>query len=274
MSIDKLPENPRAYWRNDLRGELNAIANRNAQCVQGIGLTLGPKVLGLCPVDGCPHLEGPLKAEEWPPANRVFSIGIPLTNGWHCTMPWQVFEDLVDHERRFGRRSRLKEDDRQLSGVELLRDYSWPRCHGCSLVFATILQGDVGGRGYWVNRIEDGAYLCESCWLAEHYNGDCKAMIEHVLAHDIGDDSRWIRVELRRGRGLDIVTVHIERSYWHSPGLRELIRLHRVSLADCADVIVRTVTDMVRKVRREEREPNSRRATVSNSLNCGTRGSA
>jgi hypothetical protein len=252
MRVHNLTPNPRAY-RNDLRGELNRVYNHGRVVFQGR------------------EAEGPIM-RDWE------DIGVELSeparsklSALYCRMPREVFHGLVDHEKRFARISRLTEDDRQLSGVDLLQDNRWPFCRDCLLPFTTLLQGDIGGRGCWVNRIEDGADLCECCWLSENYAGDHAKMIEHVLRCDMGDDSRWLRVELRRGRDLDIVVGHLEHSYWRSPGLRELIRLHRVSLTECAEVIVRMVKDLVKRVRRDERERNSRRAMVSKTLHSGTR---
>ena len=238
MRTETLTPNPRA-GRNDLRAELNALANRSLVRLNGIGLTLDPIV-----------------------------IGVGLADGWRCLMPRAVFDDLTDHEKRFGRVSGVAEDDRLRSGVDLLQDNSWPFCAGCSLPFVTMLNGEPG-QGVWVQRIEDGGPLCECCWLAEHYAGDRRKMIEHVLAHDMGDDSRLIRVEIHRGRDLAIITEHLERSAWTSPGLRELIRLHRVSLSECAEVLARTLRDLVRKVKADERERNS---TVSKTGRFGASG--
>jgi hypothetical protein len=222
-------------WRNDLRGELNALANRSLIRINGIGLTLDSRV-----------------------------IGVGLADGFRCLMPREVFDDFVDHEKRFGRVSRIAEDDRQISGVDLRRDNSWPFCRDCLLPFTTMLQGDIGARGCWVTRIEDGAELCECCWLAEHYAGDRSAMIAHVLACDIGDDKRLIRVELRRRRDRDCIIERLAPSYWRSMGLRELVRLHRVSLAESAETITRMLKDLVRC---EERERDS---SVSKTLTSGT----
>ena len=238
MRTETLTLNPRAY-RNDLRAELNTVANRNLDRVNGLGLILG-----------------------------LHAIGVGLADGWRCLMPREVFDDLVDHEKRFGRASGIAEDDRCASGVELWRDNSWPFCRECLLPFTTMLQGDAGGRGCWVNRIEDGAELCECCALAENYAGDRKQMISHVLRCDMGDDSRLVRVELRRGRDRDGIIERLQRSYWRSPGLRELIRLHRVSLSDCAEVIARMLKDLVNEVMKSQRDKNS---MVSNRLTSGTR---
>ncbi len=228
MSAISLNDSLRAY-RNDLRGELNALANRNLVRLNGIGdLTIDPLV-----------------------------IGVPLADGWHCLMPRSVFNDLVDHERRFGRISRIADEDRVLSGIDLLHDNSWPFCRDCLLPFVTMLNGHPGC-GDWVNRIEDGAELCECCWLAEHYAGDRRKMIEHALRCDVGDDSRLVRVELRRGRDRDGIIERLQRSYWRSPGLRELLRLHRVSMAESAGVILRMLEALIVEVKAKEGERNSR----------------
>jgi hypothetical protein len=248
MSPTNLAENRVPYWRNDLRGELNAHYNAARTVFQGLE-SYGPIV------------------RDW---EDIF-ITIPdeaqrRLNSFGCRMPRGVFDDLVDHEKRFSRRSRIVED-REISGVGLLHDNSWPFCRDCLLPFTTLLNGHAG-HGCWVSRIEDDSPLCESCSLAEHYGGDHSQMIEHVLRSDMGDDSRLIRVELRRGRCLDIITMHLERDSWHSRGLRELIRLHRVSLIECAEVIVRMVKDLVKRARCEDRENNLRGL---NRLTSGTR---
>jgi hypothetical protein len=248
MRIESLTENARAY-RNDLRGEMNAIYNRNRVVYQGR------------------ESEGPIVR----PGDDIF-ISLPgeaqrRLNSFGCRMPRHVFDDAVDQEKRFGRRSSIVADDREISGVGPLCDNSWPFCRDCLLPFTTLLNGHAG-HGYWVSRIEDDSELCECCWLAEHYASDRAQMIEHVLRSDTGDDARLIRVERRRGSDLDIITTHLERGSWHSPGLRELIRLHRVSLTECAEVIVRMVRDLVKKVRCEVHERNS---GVSNRLTSGTR---
>lgn len=266
MSIGNLTENARAY-RNDLRGELNAIYNSNRTVYQGR------------------EAEGPIVLPGSDIGVRLPEEAQCRLNALSCRMPWQVFDDLVEHDRCFGRISRIADENRVLSGVDHLRDNSWPFCRDCRLPFVTMLNGHPR-HGYWVCRIEDGEELCEACWLAEHYGGDRARMIEHVIASDMGDDSRWIRAQMRREHweptpGMEgtagarhwtdyvgTAVMHIERSYWQSPGLRELIRLHRVSLVECAETIVRMIKELVKRVRREDRERNS---SVSNRLNFGTR---
>jgi hypothetical protein len=246
MSPTNLSPNRVPYWRNDLRAELNHVFNDQGHIV------LDGHDIGV----GLPELEQ------------------QKLNAFSCRMRRQVFDDLVRHEKLFGRVSCITEEDRELSGVGLLKDNSWPFCSCCSLPFTSMLQGDVGERGYWVSRIEDGADLCECCWLAEHYGGDHHAMIRHVLERDIGPESavRWLRIEMRRehwvsfpnrcGYRTDYVgtaVMKLERSAWHSPGLRELIRLHRVSLVECAVVIVQIVKELKKKAEAEEREFKQRR---------------
>lgn len=246
MSIDNLPDSQRAY-RNDLRGEINAIANCNLTSFQGVeGLSLHPSNLLVRPPN---YNEDPYQ---------------------RCFIPREVFDDLVQHEKRFGRVSRMATEDRAVSGVDLLRDNSWPFCRDCLLPFVTLLNGH-HRTGYWVSRIEDGAELCESCWLTEHFAGDHVQMIEHVLRCDIGDDSRLIRVYLRRGFDAEAIIFQTTEGYWRSPGLFELLRLHRVSLTECAGVILRMIKALIAEVKADDRSDYFRCARVSKTLTSGTR---
>jgi hypothetical protein len=245
MRTESLNQDARAYWRNDLRGEMNFIVNYNLCRHYGIeGLSLSPVVISV---------RRPNYDEDKDPYEP-------------CFITRERFDELVEHEKRFGRVSRIAEDDRQISGVDLRRDNSWPFCRDCLLPFTTMLQGDIGTRGCWVTRIEAGAELCECCWLAAHYCGDREAMIQHVLDQDMGDDRRLIRAELRRGFDRAAIIYRHSRDFWTSPGLRELIRLHRVSLTECAGVILRILRTLITEVKADERERNSRRATVSKTV--------
>ena len=259
MSATNLSPNRVPYWRNDLRAELNAIANDNLKRIQG--LSLSPHVIHVDP-------PGYVSRENYflmSPKERR-SCRDPYRPG--PAMERGRFDELVEHERHFGRISRLTENDRQLSGVELLKDYSWPRCHGCALPFTTILQGDVGERGYWVSRIEDGAELCEACWLTEHYAGDRQKMIQHVLAQDCGGAVMRvsIRIGLRRGWADDTLIFQNIRDYWNSPGLFELLRLHRVSMSESAGVILSMLETLIAEVKADERlrkqQRDARRAAI------------
>ena len=234
MSVESLTQGERAHWRNDLRAELNAVANYNLHNYYGIeGPSLGLHVIYVNP-PGYVSKEDYFKMSP----KECRTVRDPYRPG--PAIARERFDELVEHEGHFGRRSSLTEHDRQLSGVELLKDYSWPRCHSCALPFTTMLQGDVGERAFWVNRIEDGDELCECCWLAEHYGGDRERMIEHVLRCDYGGEvmRQSIRVALRRGWDDDTIFYQNVRDYWMSPGLFELLRLHRVSMSESAGVIL------------------------------------
>ncbi|MGA7873044.1 MAG: hypothetical protein WCA22_19310 [Candidatus Binatus sp.] len=240
---------PRVPWRNDLRAELNSIANCNLHKYTGIeGLSLGLHVIHVHPPDYVSKDDYTFKL-SWKERR--------LTRDPHRPQPAlsrQRFDELVDHERRFGRRSRIADEDRVLSGVDLLADNSWPFCRTCGLPFAAMLNGHPR-QGFWVCRIEDGADLCECCWLAEHYAGDRQAMIQHVLAQDLGGDvmRASVRLGLRRGWDDDTIFFRNVEAYWTSPGLFELLRLHRVSMSESAGVILQVLEALIAEAKPEER---------------------
>ncbi len=265
MSVESLTQGERAHWRNDLRTELNAIANQNLYRYQGIeGLTLGLHVI---------HVEAPgyVDRDEYarlsPKERRA--VRDPYRPG--PAMSRQRFDELVEHERRFGRISRITDEDRQISGVDPLHDNSWPFCRDCLLPFVTMLNGHPR-QGYWVCRTGDADEICECCWLEQRYAADRKRVIEHVLRYDYGGDvmRQSVRVGLRRGWDDDTVIYQNIRDYWQSPGLFELLRLHRVSLSESAGVILSMLETLIVEVKADERSNHSRGVSVSNRLNSGT----
>jgi hypothetical protein len=251
MSPTNLSENRVPYWRNNLRGELNAIANYNLGHYQGVeGLSLG-NVVSVHPPGYVSHeVYGKMSPKELRAHRDPYRPG--------PAMERKRFDELVDHERRFGRISRTVEDDRHFSGVDVLHDNSWPFCSACLLPFVTMLNGHPG-QGVWVQRIEDGDELCECCWLDEHYAGDRQKMIEHVLYDLTGDALRCsVRLQIRRGWDDDTIFYQTVRTYWSAPGLFELLRLHRVSVSESAGVILQILEAMIAKAKADERERKSR----------------
>ncbi len=220
---------PQTCPRNDLRTELNALANRNLQRYQGRE-DEGPILL-----------EGKDLYWRFPDYNR-------------SRIPRHVFDALVEHEKRFGRLSRLTEDDREISGADLLDDNRWPFCRECLSPFENLLNGHAG-QGCWVSRIEDGADICGPCWLGETYGWDASKMIEHVIRHDLGDAllREAARYPLRRGHGETAAADSIMCSYWRSPGLFELLRLHRVSVETSATVIFRLAKALLAAMHADEK---------------------
>jgi hypothetical protein len=264
MRTETLTPNPRAY-RNDLRSELNAIANYNLTRFQGVeGLSLSPHVIYV-------REPGYVSKGDYflmSPKERQ-TVRDPYRPG--PALERQRFDELVEHERRFGRISRIADGDRQVSGVDLLADNSWPFCRDCLLPFVTMLNGHAR-LGCWVCRIEDRDELCESCRLTEAYAGNRTRMIEHVLRDDFGGDvmRQSVRVGLRRGWDDDTLIFQNIRDYWQSPGLFELLRLHRVGMSESAGAILSMLETLIAEVKANERERNSRRATVSKTLDSGT----
>jgi hypothetical protein len=116
-----------------------------------------------------------------------------------------------------------------------------------------MLNGYVG-LGCWVSRIADGESSCGACWLAHHYGGDRVRMIEHVLRCDLAD--RLMTAFARAGRyrrlAMQDAADELSRSYWRSPGLFELLRLHRISMFTAAAVILRLAKALVAAVANDE----------------------
>ncbi|MFZ0678624.1 hypothetical protein [Candidatus Binatus sp.] len=236
MDKATLTNTPRACTRNDLRTELNKLWRRNHSVYQGRE-SEGPIVLG----DIWVQLDDD-------PSHRGYYEG--------ASMYRRAFDRLVEHERRFGRISRTSEEDRYESGLVVLDDNSWPFCSECLLPFVTVLNG-YPRSGVWVERIEDGADLCGCCWLDDHYAGDHDRMIEHVIRHDLGDEMAQasLRADIRRGvRAGRVSGDHgmalreLARAYFDSPGLFELLRLHRVAVREAAAVIWRTINATLAEV--------------------------
>ncbi|HXN85590.1 MAG TPA: hypothetical protein VN867_05940 [Candidatus Binataceae bacterium] len=254
MSPSKLTQERVPYWRNDLRTELKTIAKCSLHNYYGIeGLSLGLHVIHIDP-PGYVSKEDYFKMSS----KERSTCRDPYRPG--PAMERQRFDELVEHECRFGRISRMADEDRQVSGVDLLGDNSWPFCRDCLLPFATMLNGHPR-LGYWVNRIEDADELCEACWLTQHYAGDRQKMIQHVLAQDFGGAvmRQSVRVGLRRGWGDDTLIYQNVRDYWMSPGLFELLRLHRVSMSESAGVILSMLETLIAEVRVDERERKQQR---------------
>jgi hypothetical protein len=248
MSPTNLSENRVPYWRNDLRGELNAIANYNLHNYQGIeGLSLSAHVI---------YVREPGYVSKGDYFNMTPKERRTVRDPYRPSpaISRRRFDELVDHEHRFRSISRTAEGDRQISGVDLLCDNSWPFCRECLLPFVTMLNGHAR-LGCWVCRIEDDDELCECCWLAEHYAGDRKRMIEHVLRCDFGGEvmRASVRIGLRRGWDDDTLVYQNIRDYWQSPGLFELLRLHRVSMSECAGAILSMLETLIAEVRVDER---------------------
>jgi hypothetical protein len=185
------------------------------------------------------------------PIGRSGYISLPDCD--RSCVPREIFDRLVDHERRFGRLSRLADDDRVTSGADLLEDNSWPFCGDCLLPLESMLNGHAG-LGYWVSRIADGESLCGACWLAGHYGNDHDRMIDHVLRYDLPDRLMlaFARADAYRRRKPQDSIDALCRSYWRSPGLFELLRLHRVSMATAAAVVSRMAKALVAAVRADE----------------------
>jgi hypothetical protein len=221
----------RAY-RNDLRAELNAVAEAGRVVYQGReaeGRVLGHGDLYIPLPDDVQRKSGFLNVR----------------------LPRDVFDALVEHERRFGRTSRIAEADRVFSGVSMLNDASWPFCSECLLPFATLLNGHAG-IGVWVERIEDSSPLCGSCWLASEYHNDLDRMVEHTLSALNPLQRAVIAFQLRRKENRRDVTYFAMPTFCRAPGLFELLRLHRVSLIKAAVVIVRHTLSLVDAVRSDE----------------------
>lgn len=256
-----LTDRPRASaGRTDLRAELNALARFNvarknvAPDLSGGDFWI-PISMALAKRGG---FDGLARSTYCPDG----SVGVV------CKMPRDLFLELLEHERRYGRLPVRKPGDAQCacgaelpmpgyrrrvcsecafsSGAVVLDDNSWPFCADCLLPFVTML----GGRtriGTWVERIEDGADLCGCCWLAEHYNGDAEKMVEHVLSRSRTSDRDFAAFEFgRRGKqSRDQIFDDIALMPWSEPGLWELLRLHRISLTTAATFILRRARGIV-----------------------------
>jgi len=250
-----ITDSPRAYpLRNDLRKELQAIASRNAvRVTDGNGRVLND---GQRVINGDFLYIRVLKAAAI--AGGFNKLAMPQlrqgSDGYLCGIPREFFFELVDHEQRFGRTSRITEADRVFSGVPMLTDNGWPFCSECLLPFTTMANGHPR-TGVWVEPIADGEYICGCCWLASNYHGDAGAMINHVLAGQTrGARSKaaylleHVHPKWWVGFGYQDVTPLL----WAAPGLWELLRLHRVSLAATAAGILRYACEIIRAVKADE----------------------
>jgi len=251
MSPTNITAQARAYpARCDLRRELNQIWKENFKqfCDESGNTFWG-----------------------WSPDHITVTYPSYVLHDPPCFMLRSIFDELVEHEKRFGKLSGIADEDRELSAANVLRDGAWPACESCHLPFVTMFNGHQGF-GAWVCRIEHGDALCEACWLTERYGGDHEKMIEHVLRVDMVTPviRQSIAVDLRRhaprmgdrGWGAWEVIYSHSRTWWHSPGLRELLRLHRVSLTTAAGVIVRMISEMVADRKSKEKEIAHRRAAT------------
>src|SRR5208337_1475101 len=124
----------------------------------------------------------------------------------------------------------------------------------------------------WVCPIEDGAELCGCCWLAEHYDGDHDRMIEHVIRHDVGDSiaQAFLRADILRGirtgrlaGDYHMALCDLAMIYFESPGLFELLRLHRVGVREAAAAIVRIGKDRLGAIQAARRAALARRDALS-----------
>jgi hypothetical protein len=259
MSSINIPPSPRAHpRRHDLRAEINQVANYNLRAYYGIeGLSLSRHSIQ---VRHPGYIDFDTFHAMSPKEQR--SVRDPYSPG--VTMYRERFDALVAHEKQFGKLSGMADDDRELAGVNVRRDGAWPACRDCGLPFVTMLNGHQG-YGVWVCRIEDGDPLCECCWLAETYSGD-RQMIEHVLRWDFGGKAMRlsVRADLRRYNDVEQVFRRNVSAYWQSPGLFELLRLHRVSLTASAGVILHMLESLIAEIRLDERV--RREATITRKL--------
>lgn len=223
-----LSQSPRAP-RADLRAELNTINRRNVMLVAG--------------------------REDKGYVLPTDSVGVRFEPGERTLMSRLMFDELVRHERRFGKLSKLSEDDRTLSGANVLHEDWWPKCRVCRLPFVCVDNGNPGA-GYWVQAAEDGDDTCWPCDLAERFGDDRSGMIEHVIRAGISDAlmRRFALVGWRKGWDRDRITDIISPTLWRAPGLFELLRLHRVGAREASAVIWRMARAVVQRVSTEERE--------------------
>lgn len=226
--MQNLPQARRAP-RVDLRAELNRINRGNAMLVAG------------------------READGYVlPADH---LGVAYEPGERTLMPRAMFDELVSHERRFGKLSKLSESDRTLSGANVLHEDWWPKCRVCRLPFVCMDNG-FAGVGLWVQATEDGGDTCWPCDLAGRFGDDRSGMIEHVVRAGIGDKlmRQFALVGIRKGWDRDRITDNLTPTYWRAPGLFELLRLHRVGMAEASAVIWKMAREIVRAVQTEESE--------------------
>lgn len=184
-------------------------------------------------------------------------VGVAYEPGERTLMPRAMFDELVEHERRFGRLSKLSEDDRILSGAHVLRDeeWRWPKCRVCRLPLVCVDNG-TPGIGLWVQATEDGGDICWPCGLAERFGDDRSGMIEQAVRSGFSDAllRRFALIGIRKGRDRDLVTDAISPTLWRAPALFELLRLHRIGMREVSAVIWKVAREIVRRVMAEERE--------------------
>lgn len=266
MDSKTLPDAPRACPpRNDLRGELNAVWSRNHHCYNAY---VDGKLVILN--DGQPYVE----------AGDVF-MGVPRATAKArkfeglarmakdidevaLRIPRRVFDALVEHERAYGKLSKIPATELCASGADLLRDNSWPFCRDCLMPFENMFNG-TAGEGLWVSRIDDGADICGPCWLGDEYAGDHEKMVAHVLRCDLGGDwqAKTARGQiLRHPRDAWMAFEAVTLGYWNSGGLFELLRMHSVSLSTAAIVIGTMAAEIVALAREQLEDKAAAKASA------------
>ena len=99
--------------------------------------------------------------------------------------------------------------------------------------------------------------MCECCELAERFDHDRPADdLEAAVRGDLDGPviRSFVLLDMRKGWDSSRIVDGPSPSYWQSPALFELLRLHRVGMSESAAVILRVARALVKLVRAEETE--------------------
>ena len=230
MSPTTISAKARAYARNDLRVELSSIAEYSRSKPE----IVVPTALGDCfiPRGVFFHLHiGDLYWAIWPRRRANWRTAYRGNECAHCKR-----RGLSEGVHVWCRDCEL---DRAIDLPE-----GWPRCERCALAFPTCTAG-FPRHGAWVTPAWDGSSVCECCQLEKDFGGDADKMISARLTL-----ASKREVELRRhvGATANAAAVYVAWYAWSNDALGELLRLHRVSVAAVATVILRETKKVIDSV--------------------------